>query len=82
LENQDLVQNCQDLDLLRGPADMGEQELNECMDFDHNLQISSALMPEELPSLSPTIMPKRKSVRRMINVIKSQFKDSKIINLS
>jgi hypothetical protein len=41
---------------------MGEQELNEWMDFDHNLQISSALTPEELPDLSPTIMTKRKSV--------------------
>jgi hypothetical protein len=78
----DVVQNCQDLDHLRGPDDMGEQELNEWMDFDHNLQISSALMPEELPDLSQTIMPKRKSVRKMINMIKAQFKDSKIINLS
>jgi hypothetical protein len=60
---------------------MGEQELNEWMDFDHNVQTSSALMTEELLNLSPIIMPKRRSVRKMINVIKTQFKDGKIIKL-
>jgi hypothetical protein len=34
---------------------MGEQELNEWMDFDHNLQVTSALTLEERPNLSPTI---------------------------